>query len=156
MAFDGSTSTSVKNVGTYTLGAGDLALSSTGNNYALNFSNPSSRSYVITAKTLTVIGLTANNKPADGFTTATLSGTASLQTAESAGSGSTSDGIPYSVDIVSVTGTPTGTFTTSAAGTGISVNVTGLFLTGGQSGNYSLAALTLSADITAGPWTTMP
>src|SRR5262249_53465624 len=54
MAFNGSTSTSVKNAGTYTLAQGTLTLSSTANNYAMSFSNPTPNNYVITAATLTV------------------------------------------------------------------------------------------------------
>src|SRR5207253_5984656 len=54
MSFNGSTSTTVKNAGTYTQAVGTLALSSTGNNYAMSFSNPTPNNYVITAATLTV------------------------------------------------------------------------------------------------------
>jgi hypothetical protein len=54
MSFSGSTTTVVKNVGTYGLGQGSLALSSTGNNYALSFANPAANSYVITPASLTL------------------------------------------------------------------------------------------------------
>src|SRR5436190_612139 len=54
MAFNGSTATSVKNVGTYTQGVGTLAMSSTANNYVMSFSNPTPNNYVITAAMLTV------------------------------------------------------------------------------------------------------
>src|SRR5205823_12987209 len=40
MAFSGSTSTTVKNVGSYAQAVGTLALSSTANNYVMSFSNP--------------------------------------------------------------------------------------------------------------------
>ena len=106
-------------------------------------------SQTITAKALTVSGLTANNKTYDGTTAATLSGSAALSSPEAAGSGTTSDGTPYTGDTVSVTGTPTGTFASSSVGNNISVSVTGLSLTGAQAGEYSLTEPTLSADITA-------
>jgi len=102
----------------------------------------------ITAKALTVAGLTANNKVYDSTTTATLSGTAALQSSESAGSGTTSDGTPYTGDTVSVIGTPSGTFASANAGNNISVSVSGLSLTGGQATDYSLTAPSLSANIT--------
>jgi len=54
MAFNGSTSTSVENVGTYTQAVGTLALSSTNSNYSMTFSNPTPNNYVITAAALTV------------------------------------------------------------------------------------------------------
>ena len=127
-----------------------LALTGTGNgNYTLT---PPSFSAAITPKPLTIIGLIANNKTADGHPTATLSGTAALLTAEAASFfGTGGDGKPYTGDTVSLTGTATVTFATSAAGTGIAVSVGGLSLTGPQSSDYRLSALTLSADITAGP-----
>ena len=58
MAFNGSTSTSVENAGTYTQAVGTLVLSSTNSNYSMIFSNPAPNNYVISAKTLTI---TANN-----------------------------------------------------------------------------------------------
>ena len=54
LAFNGSTSTSVLNAGTYTQAVGTLALSSTNSNYSMTFSNPTPNSYVITAAPLTV------------------------------------------------------------------------------------------------------
>jgi hypothetical protein len=90
----------------------------------------------VAAKALTISGLSANNKPFDGNDSATLSGTASLV------------GI-VGTDDVSLTGTAVGTFVTSAVGTNITVNVSGLTLTGTNAGNYTLTPLTLSADIIA-------
>src|SRR5262249_37819050 len=77
-----------------------------------------------------------------------VTGTAALQTAEAAGSGTTADGKPYTGDTVNVTGTPSGTFASKDVANNISVSVGGLSLTGGQAGNYSLTALSLSANIT--------
>src|ERR1044071_9587233 len=65
----------------------------------------------ITAKALTYSGLTApNSKVYDGTTTAVVSGAAILQTAEAAASGPIAVGKPYSVDSVSLTGTPTAAY----------------------------------------------
>ena len=101
----------------------------------------------ITAKALTITGLTASNKTYDGTTSATLTGTAALQSPESPASGTTSDGKPYIGDVISLSGTPVGTFATKDVGNGISVSVTGLSLSGTEGGNYSLSALALSANI---------
>jgi hypothetical protein len=124
---------------------GGVSLTGTGNgNYTLT---TLTQSAAITAKALTETGLTANNKIQDGGTSATLTGTAALQSAEAPGAGNTSDGKPYTGDTVSVTGTPTGTFASSGVGTGIAVNITGLSLTGAQAGDYSLTQPTTTANI---------
>ena len=54
MAFNGSTSTTVENAGTYTQAVGTLALSSTNSNYSMTFSNPTPNNYVITAASPTI------------------------------------------------------------------------------------------------------
>ena len=102
----------------------------------------------ITPKAVTVTGLTANNKPYDGTTAATLTGTAALQTAETPGAGTISDEKPYTGDTVSVAGTPSGTFASANVANGINVSVSGLSLSGAQLNNYTLTALSLSANIT--------
>src|SRR5581483_11310030 len=108
----------------------------------------------ITAKTLTSTGtLAAANKVYDATTNATLTGSAGLLSSESAGTGTTSDNRPYSVDTVSVGGTFSGTFASKNVGTGISVVGSGLTLTGADAGNYALTAPVLSANITAAPLT---
>src|SRR5439155_1470401 len=84
----------------------------------------------------------------DGLTTATVSGTATLQTTETPGSGSTSDGKPYSGDTVSTTGTPTGTYDSKDVLTASTVTFSGVSLTGAQAGDYSLTTLTQPATIT--------
>ncbi len=89
----------------------------------------------ITGKTLTISGLTANNKTYDQGNTATISGTPVLVGVQSG-------------DSVSLVGTAVGTFASVNVGTGISVSVSGLSLTGAQAGNYSLTQPTLSANIT--------
>src|SRR5438046_8662882 len=54
----------------------------------------------VTAKALTVSGITAASTIYDGTTTAKLGGTAALLTAETAGAGTTADGKPYTGDTV--------------------------------------------------------
>ena len=54
MAFNGSTSTTVENVGTYTMAQGGLTMSSANDNYVMSFSNPTPNKYVITPATLIV------------------------------------------------------------------------------------------------------
>ena len=89
----------------------------------------------ITAKTITITGLTAQNKPYDGTTTATATGTATMS------------GV-IGADDVSLGGSPVFTFASANVSTGITVNTTGYTISGTESGNYSLTQPTLSADIT--------
>lgn len=88
----------------------------------------------VTRAALTITGLSGADKEYNGNTTATLSGTAAysgLQNGES----------------FSVTGTPTATFATAAAGTGKTITVTGYTA---PSANYTLTQPTgLTASITA-------
>src|SRR5205823_10907185 len=70
---------------------------------------------VITAKALTVSGITAASTTYDGTTTAKLGGTAAFQATEAGGAGTASDGTPYSVDAVSP-GTVTGTLAAKDVG----------------------------------------
>ncbi|MGI8733701.1 MAG: YDG domain-containing protein, partial [Pyrinomonadaceae bacterium] len=113
-------------------------------------SQPSGLTANITAKALTETGLSASNKIYDATTTATLTGTAALLASEAGGSGTTSDGKPYTGDTVTITGTPTGTFASKDVANGISVTVGGTSLTGAQAGNYTLTQQTgLIANITA-------
>ena len=114
--------------------SGDIVLSSS-NATSVNVATVSS---TVTAKELTVSGLTAINKVYDGNTAATLSGTGSLV------------GVINS-DVVSLDGTPVGTFASADVANGIAVTVTGYSISGAGSGNYSLTQQTLSADITTVP-----
>ncbi|HEV2323095.1 MAG TPA: YDG domain-containing protein, partial [Terracidiphilus sp.] len=103
----------------------------------------------ISQKALTYTGLSAPaSKIYDATTNATVSGTPTLQTAEAAGAGTTSDGKPYSVDAVSLTGTPSGAYNTKDVATATTVSIGGISLTGTGNGNYSLTAATQSATIT--------
>jgi hypothetical protein len=89
----------------------------------------------ITPKALTITGLTGNNKPYDGNSSAMVSGTATLIGVVGA-------------DDVTLTGTPVFTFASANAGTGIAITTTGYTLTGADAGNYTLAQPSLSANIT--------
>jgi hypothetical protein len=95
----------------------------------------SSLGNTVSQKALTVTGLTAQNKVYDGLTTSTATGTAALSGVVGA-------------DVVSLTGTPTFSFTSANVGTGISVTTSGYSLTGANAGNYTLTQPTLSANIT--------
>ena len=91
----------------------------------------------ITAKGLTVTGITANNKAYDGNTNATLNTT-----------GVTLVG-PVTGDAVTLdTAGATGAFTDAEVGTDKTVLVSGLTLTGADAGNYTLAQPTTTATIT--------
>ena len=124
-----------KNVGTgkavtvsgYTLSGADAG------NYTLI--EPTGLTANITAASLTVTGLTANNKVYDATTGATLSGTATVSALGS--------------DVVSLGGTGTATFASKNVGTGNAVTVNGYTLTGTDAGNYTLIEPTgLTANIT--------
>src|SRR5206468_11259658 len=75
----------------------------------------------------------------DGTTTATpTSGAAALQVTESAGTGSTVDGKPYGVDLVSLTGTAAYNYDSKDVASATTVTESGLSLTGTGNGNYTL------------------
>jgi hypothetical protein len=93
--------------------------------------------FTITPAGLTISGLTANDKPYDGNTAATLSGTAALT------------GV-LGGDTVTLGGTPVATFADANIGTNKPVSVTGFTLGGADGGNYSLTQPTgLTASITS-------
>ncbi|SMC41892.1 beta strand repeat-containing protein, partial [Sporomusa malonica] len=118
-----------KNVGTgktVTVASGNLSGADAGN-YTLTTANTTAD---VTAKTITVSGLTADSRVYDGTTAAAVSGTL--------------DGV-ISGDTVTLT---SGTFDTKNAGTGKTVTVTSGDLNGTDAGNYTLTATT-TADITA-------
>ena len=105
----------------------------------------------ITAKNLTMSGLSVpTSKVYDGSTTAVVSGTAALQAAEAPGTGTASDGNPYTGDTVSITGTATGTYNSKDVATATTVTYGGLSLAGAEAGNYALTIQNpASATITA-------
>ena len=107
-------------------------------NYSLTAHANSSAN--ITAKPLTISGLSASNKEYDGDYVAAVTGTPVFQAPISAGSGTDDDGKPFTGDVVSLGGTAVGAFVSKDVADGISVSFSGLSLTGAQAGNYSLTA----------------
>src|SRR5207253_7494211 len=84
----------------------------------------------------------------DGTTGATPSGAAALLAAETAGTGTTADGKPYTVDSVGVTGTATATYNSKDVATATTVTFSGLSLSGTDAGNYTATTPTQAATIT--------
>ncbi|PWU08705.1 MAG: hypothetical protein C5B50_28980 [Verrucomicrobia bacterium] len=108
----------------------------------------------ISAKTLPLSGLSVPaSKPYDGNTTASVSGTPSLQPTEAPSPGTGSDGKPYTGDAVSITGTPIGTYNSKDVLTASFVTFSGVSLTGAQAGDYALFVASASATITPKPET---
>lgn len=87
-------------------------------------------------KPLTISGLVASNKVYDGTVSATINS-----------SGATLSGL-VGTDSLTLSGTPTGTFSDANVGTGKSVTVAGLTLSGPNAAGYSLTLPTLVANIT--------
>lgn len=90
-------------------------------------------------KALTITGVTASDKVYDGNTTATVSGTATLNGA-------------IGSDVVTLGGAPVGTFSSANVGSR-TVTVTGYTISGASAGNYTLTQPSLTANITAAPLT---
>ena len=86
--------------------------------------------------TLTINGLSGDDKAYDGTTDATASGTPILVGVESG-------------DDLSLEGSPVFTFASANVGTDITVNTTGYTLSGSDAAKYTLTQPTLSGDITA-------
>ncbi len=104
-------------------------------NYSLT--QPTGLSATVSAKTLTVSGITANSRPYNGSTVATLNlGSAALV------------GI-VSPDVVTpVTSSAAGAFATATVGYGKTVTITGITLGGAGAGNYDITQPSTVADIT--------
>ncbi|MBT9485699.1 YDG domain-containing protein, partial [Sediminibacterium sp.] len=115
----------------YTLAGPTISL----NNYILN---QPTRNANITAKPLTVSGLSANNRDYDGTTVFNLSGTPALVGVEGVDAGN-----------VSLNGTLVGSVVSAAVGTGKTVTTSGASLTGSAAGNYTLTNPSFTADINA-------
>ncbi|MFS2035879.1 YDG domain-containing protein [Polaromonas sp. CT11-55] len=131
----GSATFANKNVGNgkavtvtgYTLGGADAG------NYTVV--QPTGLTANITPASITVTGVTANNKVYDTTTTATLSGTAAVTA--------------LGGDVVAVGGTGSGNFANKNVGNGKAVTVTGYTLSGADAGNYTIAQPTgVTANIT--------
>ncbi|MDD5099028.1 MAG: YDG domain-containing protein, partial [Candidatus Colwellbacteria bacterium] len=94
----------------------------------------------ITAKNLTVTGVTADDKTYDGTTVATLNF-----------GGATLVGVIVPDSVTLDTSSAVGTFDTPDVGTGKTVTVSGLALSGTDSGNYTLTQPTTTASIISAP-----
>ena len=127
-----TTTAATTQAGTYTFtlkATGGTSFTSTGTSPTL----------VVNPKALTITGLTGANKVYDGTTTASTTGTATL------------NGV-LAGDVGSVTlgGTPSDIFASKNVGTGIGITVTGYTLTGTKAADYTLTQPTgLTANITA-------
>jgi hypothetical protein len=131
-----------KNVGTgKTVTVTGLTISGAdAGNYTLT--QPTVLANITYSASLTITGVTANNKVYDGTTTATLNTTSASLV-----------GV-ISPDVVTlVTSGATGTFADKNVGNGIVVTTTGFTLSGTDAGNYSLTQPSLTANITAKPLT---
>ncbi|MGN6799381.1 MAG: beta strand repeat-containing protein, partial [Gaiellaceae bacterium] len=103
----------------------------------------------ITAKPLTLTGVSAVDRAYDATATATLAGTAALQSSESAGFGAAADGKPYAGDDVTLGGTASAVFADKNVGNAKPITVSGYTLGGLQAANYTLTQPTgLTAAIT--------
>ena len=133
-----SSSSAPKNVGSYHLSLSFVPLSPCAGTGDIDFA--------ITQKSLTMTGLSVpSSKIYDGTVNAVVTDVKALLGTEAAGAGSTSDGKPYSVDAVSLTGTAVGTYNTKDVATATTVTYTGISLTGTGSGNYALTIQSPSA-----------
>jgi hypothetical protein len=94
----------------------------------------------ITAATLTVIGITAENKVYDGTTVATLNWNGALVI-----------GVVSGDDVTVDASAVTGAFSDAEVGTGKLVTVSGLTLIGADAARYTLTPPTTTADITPAP-----
>ena len=93
----------------------------------------------ITAKELTVTGVTASNKAYDGGKAATLDTSSAALV-----------GVVGSEDVTLDASNASGEFAQAGVGTGIAVTVSGLTFTGDDKGNYTLEQPDyVTADITA-------
>src|SRR5258706_11555037 len=71
---------------------------------------------------------------------ATLGGSPALLATEPAGTGTTVDGKPYILDVISLnSGAATGTFANAGPGVGITVTTSGYVLTGGDAFDYTIS-----------------
>ena len=105
-------------------------------NYSLT--QPSGLAANITAVSLTISGITINNKTFDNTTAATISGTPVLS------------GVIGTDDVTLVTSGATAAFASSAVATNINVTVSGYSLSGAAASNYTITQPTgLKANITA-------
>jgi hypothetical protein len=127
-----------RNVGSRSINITGASLGGThAGNYSLA-STTGSATANITAKPLSVSGLSASEKVYDATTAATITGTASFS--------GVIDGDTVTINTASVTGA----FATKDVGVSKAINLSGVTLTGAQSGNYTVASVSgVNATITA-------
>ena len=113
--------------------SGIIADGNTGNNYGITFAAADGQ---ITPKTLTVIGLTAENKISDGTTDASINT-----------SGADLAGMVGGDDVSLNTASAAAAFADSNAGAGKMVNISGLSLSGAAAMNYTLTQPAVTAEI---------
>ena len=107
-------------------------------NAGFNPAPPVGRTLTVNPKSLTISGITIDDKNFDGNTTATINGTPALV------------GVINSDDVTVDATAATAQFASSAIGTDIAVTVSGYTLAGTKAANYTLTQPTgLTADITA-------
>ena len=124
-----------ENVGFYDITQGTLAIDdgNGGANYDLTFVDAQLE---ITAKELTITGITADDKVYDGTTAATVDG-----------SGAILNGVVPGDTVGVDPSSAAANFDNKNVGVGKMVTVTGLILTGADAGNYYLVDPTTTADI---------
>ena len=124
------------------------ASTSLGGTAAANYTlTGASGSVTINAKALTVASAAVTSKTYTGTNTATITG-AALQSSETAGTGTTSDGKSYTGDTVTLGNATSGTFTDANVANGKSITTAPMTISGAQAGNYTLTQPTLTGNIT--------
>ena len=122
-----------------TLGSGSHSITATYGGSASFLTSDGNQAVTVTPKALTMSGLSVPaSKVYDGTTSAVVSGTGVLQASEAFGTGTTSDGKPYTGDGVNITGTPVGTYNSKDVPTATTVTFSGLTLGGTHANNYTL------------------
>ena len=122
-------------VGSYSITPSGL----TSANYAITFA---SGTLTVSQATLTVSGITAANKVYDGTTAATLNTTGAVLVGVLSG------------DTISLgTSGAVGTFTSKNGRSGVTVNISGLTISGAEVSDYTLGPPSTTATITARPIT---
>ena len=143
LSTNATTSTSGNdNVGTWNItpsaASGNSFISS---NYSISYTPGT---LTVNPATLTITGITASNKVYDGTTTAAINtSSANLQ------------GLINTDNVILSVAGATGTFVNKNAGSGVTVDVTGLSISGADAGNYALTGTSAvtSANITPAPLT---
>ncbi len=127
--------------------SGNVTLSSA----SASTANVATTASTVSQKALTMTGLTVpGSKIYDGTTAAVVGGAGTLQASEAIGAGTSSDGKPYTGDVVTIAGSAVGTYNSKDVATASSVTYSGLTLGGAQAANYTLTIQSAaSATITA-------